>query len=209
MDYKILITRLISGFVIISTLIFLLFFSNININIFINVIYLFIFLEVFLFFKENKYLYIMLVYLSTSLILSNIYFLYYFDILQIILFIFLITIFDSSSYFFGTVFGKKKIFKNISKNKTFVGLFSGFIVSFVISFYLNSYFSIYNNIVFIFFSSLVLIFSFAGDIIESYFKRISNIKDSSFFIPGHGGFFDRFDSYVCSIYFFSIFSIFY
>jgi phosphatidate cytidylyltransferase len=209
MDYKILITRLISGFVIISTLIFLLFYSNININIFINVIYLFIFLEVFLFFKENKYLYIMLVYLSTSLILSNIYFLYYFDILQIILFIFLITIFDSSSYFFGTVFGKKKIFKNISKNKTFVGLFSGFIVSFVISFYLNSYFSIYNNIVFIFFSSLVLIFSFAGDIIESYFKRISNIKDSSFFIPGHGGFFDRFDSYVCSIYFFSIFSIFY
>ena len=129
--------------------------------------------------------------------------------LQIILFIILISAFDSFAYIFGSAFGKKKIFKNISKNKTFVGLFSGFIISFIISFYLNYYFSIYNNIVFIFFSFLVLIFSFAGDIIESYFKRTSNIKDSSFFIPGHGGFFDRFDSYVCSIYFLSIFSIFY
>lgn len=209
MDYKILITRLISGFVLIFSFIFFLFYSNININIFINIIYLFIFLEVFLFFRENKYLYIMLVYLSISLILSNIYFLYFFDIFQIILFFFIITTFDSFSYFFGTLFGKKKIFKNISKKKTFVGLFAGFITSFIMSFYFNHYFAIYDNNIFIFFSFFVLIFSFAGDILESYFKRISNIKDSSFFIPGHGGFFDRFDSFICSIYFLLIFSIFY
>ena len=30
------------------------------------------------------------------------------------------------------------------------------------------------------------------DIIESYYKRLSNIKNSSMLIPGHGGFFDRF-----------------
>jgi len=129
--------------------------------------------------------------------------------MQFILFLFLITTFDSFSYLFGTTFGKKKIFNNISKNKTFVGLFSGFIISIILSFYLNYYFLIYDNIVFIYFSVLILIFSFSGDIIESYFKRISNIKDSSFFIPGHGGFFDRFDSFVFSIYFLSIFSIFY
>ena len=128
---------------------------------------------------------------------------------QIILFIILIISFDSFAYICGSAFGKKKIFINISKNKTFVGLFSGFFISLMISFILNNYFLIYNNSVFLFFSFSVILFSFVGDILESYFKRLSNLKDSSFFIPGHGGFFDRFDSYVLSIYFLCLFSIFY
>ena len=47
--------------------------------------------------------------------------------------------------------------------------------------------------------------AFIGDIIESYFKRKNNIKNSSEFIPGHGGVFDRFDSFLFSIIFYSIF----
>ena len=209
MDYKILFIRFLSGSVILSTFILFIFYLDMYINILVNIIYILIFCEVIFFFKENKQLYLIFIYLFISLILSNIYFLYNFEIQQFLLFIFLIITFDSIAYLFGSIFGKKKIFTKISKNKTYFGFFSGFFMSFILSYYLNYYFSIYDNITFIFFSFSVLALSFFGDVLESYFKRLSKLKDSSYLIPGHGGFFDRFDSFVCSIYFLSIFNILY
>ena len=50
-----------------------------------------------------------------------------------------------------------------------------------------------------FLNNLVILFSFLGDFIQSYFKRINYLKDSGSFIPGHGGFFDRFDSFLLVI----------
>ena len=60
----------------------------------------------------------------------------------------------------------------------------------------------YNNL-----SLYFLLISIIGDLIESYFKRKNNIKDSSQFLPGHGGYFDRFDSFIASIIFLTIFSL--
>jgi phosphatidate cytidylyltransferase len=41
---------------------------------------------------------------------------------------------------------------------------------------------------------LCAVFGTIGDLIESKLKRKANIKDSGSFMPGHGGFLDRFDS---------------
>lgn len=104
---------------------------------------------------------------------------------------------DSSAYYIGRNFGKRKISPNISPNKTVEGTFA-LIISAVILTLLFFKLSI---------SSVLLglgmgFSSFFGDLFQSYFKRTLNIKDSGKFFPGHGGFWDRTDSLFFSSYIF-------
>ena len=55
--------------------------------------------------------------------------------------------------------------------------------------------------------NLTIVISICGDLLESFFKRKNNIKDSSKYLPGHGGFFDRFDSFIASIIMLTVFSL--
>ena len=43
---------------------------------------------------------------------------------------------------------------------------------------------------------MVATFGPIGDLLESKMKRAANMKDSSNILPGHGGFFDRFDALI-------------
>jgi phosphatidate cytidylyltransferase len=43
---------------------------------------------------------------------------------------------------------------------------------------------------------LVSIFGPIGDLTESRLKRAASLKDASNILPGHGGFFDRFDALI-------------
>ena len=161
------------------------------------VIYVIIFYEVYKFFKNLSYL--IYFYLIVSFINFSLYLYNYFDIFIFNLLIFIIVIFDTSSYLIGKAFGRNKIFKKISPNKTLEGYIGGILSTnaiCLIILLLN--FSILNIHYFILIN-LIVIFSITGDLIQSFFKRKNLIKDSSNFLPGHGGFFDRFDSFISSI----------
>ena len=52
--------------------------------------------------------------------------------------------------------------------------------------------------------------SFAGDMLASWYKRKVNVKDYSNWLPGQGGFLDRFDSFLMtgSVYYLLYITIF-
>ena len=108
---------------------------------------------------------------------------------------------DSIAYISGKKFGKLKLAPKISPNKTYEGAILGSIGGLFVSMVIYSFFSTnlknsFSSISFIIFSIIVIILAQLGDLAESYIKRQCGVKDSGNTIPGHGGFLDRFDSFL-------------
>jgi len=103
---------------------------------------------------------------------------------------------DTFAFLVGKNFGKRKLLERISPNKTIEGFIGGMVFTFIASFVLASQFDSHTLIQWIVIAGIVSIFGVLGDLIESMFKRQAGVKDSSNFIPGHGGFLDRFDSVI-------------
>lgn len=205
MDYKNLSIRILSSFIFIILYSSIFFYYTDKIIYFITLIYFLICLEVFFNFKKS--INIIILYISISYLSIAIYIIFVFNLYEFTAIVLVIICFDSFCYLFGKIVGKHKILNKISPNKTYEGLFGGIIFTNLVSliFYLN--FDIYKisiNSNMFFFINIIILFSFLGDLIQSYFKRLNNIKDSSNFLPGHGGFFDRFDSFLLVIIPFSI-----
>lgn len=102
---------------------------------------------------------------------------------------------DIGGYIFGKLFGGPKLIK-ISPNKTWAGVIGSIFLSqfaFFI-FFLQPNFEFIITIIFLqlFFSIIAQL----GDLLMSYIKRKNNKKDTSNFIPGHGGFLDRMDGLI-------------
>jgi phosphatidate cytidylyltransferase len=95
--------------------------------------------------------------------------------------------FDGFSQIAGQLFGKRKLVPKISPGKTIEGLAGGFVVAVATAFY------IWDKPLT---AAIICIAALAGDLLASYYKRISGVKDYSNLIPGHGGVLDRFDSLI-------------
>lgn len=115
---------------------------------------------------------------------------------ELILYAFLIlSIFDSFSQITGQLWGNKKLFPEISPNKTLGGFIGGAVIAIASAFLLRSLYPA-SAIKVIILSAGIVGFAMAGDLAASYYKRNFNVKDYNNLIPGHGGFLDRFDSLI-------------
>jgi len=101
---------------------------------------------------------------------------------------------DIGAYFIGKKFGKNKLAKNISPGKTIEGALGGFVCN-IISALILAYFFAVSFYIMLFFATIISALSIYGDIYQSFLKRQANLKDSGSIIPGHGGLFDRLDSF--------------
>lgn len=119
---------------------------------------------------------------------------------NILIGVFFITwIYDSMAYVTGSQFGKHKISKRISPNKSWEGLIGGSVFALLMG-VLNSYiFPQPTTYEWLVISILVVIFGTLGDLFESIIKRRLKVKDSGTMLPGHGGLLDRFDSLLFAI----------
>ena len=115
---------------------------------------------------------------------------------------------DIGGYVFGNIFKGPKLTK-ISPKKTYSGVIGSFLLSLIFT---NLFLDFLSNVETFEFTKemflFILLVSFVsqiGDIIVSYFKRKSKIKDTGTIIPGHGGILDRIDGMIFALPFAYVF----
>jgi len=186
-------------------LIYILLYQKVLFNLIILITFLFCLYEWIKIFKKKNIIFFLGLLILITFLISLIRIYNFNDFNLKFLWLILITwLTDIGGYIFGKLFGGAKLIK-ISPNKTWSGAIGSIILSqFAILIFLldvNYQFNIY-----IIFAQLFLsIIGQIGDILMSYIKRKNNKKDTSNFIPGHGGFLDRVDGLIWVIIFGNIF----
>lgn len=122
----------------------------------------------------------------------------------LILYLFtLVPLFDTGSYIFGKLWGKHKIMPQVSPGKTWQGFLGGWLsvwaALLAIMFIQNRAIAPHSAFLV---ASIISILALLGDLLESWFKRRADLKDSGSLLPGHGGLLDRFDSIMTTGLFF-------
>ena len=210
--------RVLSSLILIPLSFYIIIQGNILFNFFLALCYLISIYEWYMMSKKNFFKYFGIIFLSTSFLV--VYLLRNYDPccnnyhtgLRLFIVTTLICVFtDIGGYIFGKFFKGPNLTK-ISPNKTYSGVIGSYLMP-LLSVFIFTKINIYElelNLKMIIFILIVSSISQIGDIIISYFKRISNIKDTGKIIPGHGGILDRIDgmifafpaSYITYLYFF-------
>ena len=112
---------------------------------------------------------------------------------------------DTGAYSIGSVYGKHKMTPRLSPKKSWEGYVAGLFTSIAIGAFFSYAFSslgpqplggLITPLQGGFLGLVIGALAPLGDLGESMFKRQSGLKDSSNVFPGHGGFFDRIDSWI-------------
>jgi phosphatidate cytidylyltransferase len=102
---------------------------------------------------------------------------------------------DTVAYAVGSAIGEHKLLPEASPNKSWEGAVAGFVAAPLVVLLFKTIdifdFTVWDVIAF---TIIVGIIGQVGDLLESLIKREAGIKDTSSFLPGHGGLLDRFDS---------------
>jgi len=187
--------------------VFLYFFKNFPVNkvVISAVIMIFILFSIEIFGKNPN---LCIVRISSSFLgaffipLSLIHMTYIRDLncgMELMFFVFVVVwILDTAAYVFGSIFGRHKLAKTISPKKTVEGAMAGIIFGLLAAVifryvFMRNILTTWHSIILGFVIAVIGQFS---DLAESIVKRDGSLKDSGKIIPGHGGVFDRFDSYM-------------
>lgn len=100
---------------------------------------------------------------------------------------------DVAGYFVGRLVGGPKFWPKVSPKKTWSGTVAGWAGAVLVGLVFDLFF-VHVGPEIVILSVLVSFAGQMGDIAESAFKRRMGVKDASALIPGHGGFWDRFDA---------------
>src|SRR5262249_26124885 len=103
---------------------------------------------------------------------------------------------DVLQYVTGKLFGRRKIMPTVSPNKTWEGFLGGWILTAALIVLVAPYLTPLTGAGLWITAVALPLAGFAGDVTISAVKRDIGVKDTSRFIPGHGGVLDRADSLV-------------
>ena len=200
--------RFLSSLLLVPIALFFIIKGTYFFNFFISICLLISIYEWHLLSKNKKYKIPGIIFLIISF--YSAYYLrneFYGDYMYFLMFLFICIFTDIGGYIFGKLFKGPKLTK-LSPKKTYAGVFGGYLFSIIFMTLFFNYADYISQITNIetsakelsknnFILTIVIsTISQLGDILISYFKRLSKIKDTGKIIPGHGGLLDRVDGMI-------------
>ena len=204
-----IIKRILSSIILLPTVLFFIIKGSFLFNFFIFICFLITTYEWLKLSKNN-----LLKFFGTIFIVISFYAIFKIrnefdkDYFHLLLVVIICASTDIGGYLFGNIFKGPKLTK-ISPKKTYSGVIGSFLLSLIFT---NLFLDFSSNVKSFEFTKemflFILLVSFIsqiGDIIVSYFKRKSKIKDTGTIIPGHGGILDRIDGMIFALPFSYVF----
>lgn len=153
--------------------------------------------------SKNRFSFVDMGFCVLAVAYVGIGFMYFYEtreegIIYILYGLLIVWVTDTGAYLFGRAMGRRKLWPQISPNKTVEGFLGGIFCSVLLAlmFYLTGWIEGVHVLLFVFLTMILSMFGQLGDLVESALKRHFDVKDSGRLLPGHGGVLDRFDSFI-------------